>query len=409
MILLTCIATPIFIHTFVVFVRLYWFEKRFQNVVLESQRLRRTRERSRTKTENDDRRLDLEEKGVGHKKITVVHPDQRVIKEAEEDELSRTEKPSDASNEPLNDGTSQRSMHGNRTAQQMEKDVDRVTTNNHPRHSAERRPSSKHDFADSTNNSTTLNDDEAKKSTAPLHRGITFADELKTAHPEDSDMARMPAPRSTEQHIEFLEKQRNEKDKGILYIPGPRDFDRGDKPKQLEDEQSDGLERAGTTETFPSLRQDVYKTHTDDEYELNADDHPPRDRKESDDAVSPLSSRGQQLFSKLKDSVPSQLPAVHHRDWAKDEKQPDRKDSIPHSGLRQRGRTGTFASFLTTRSEERDPMPYLSYQPALGRNSMFVNLSEEQREELGGIEYRALKLLAAVLSCMYYRNYALLY
>ena len=36
---------------------------------------------------------------------------------------------------------------------------------------------------------------------------------------------------------------------------------------------------------------------------------------------------------------------------------------------------------------------YLSYAPTVGRNSAFVNLTQEQKEELGGIEYRALRLL----------------
>lgn len=44
------------------------------------------------------------------------------------------------------------------------------------------------------------------------------------------------------------------------------------------------------------------------------------------------------------------------------------------------------------------PMPYLSYTPTLGRNSQFLDLTEEQREELGGIEYRSLKLLVKITS-----------
>ena len=42
-------------------------------------------------------------------------------------------------------------------------------------------------------------------------------------------------------------------------------------------------------------------------------------------------------------------------------------------------------------------VPYLSYLPTVGRNSQFVDLTEEQREELGGIEYRSLKLLGRIL------------
>jgi Trk-type K+ transport system membrane component len=47
--------------------------------------------------------------------------------------------------------------------------------------------------------------------------------------------------------------------------------------------------------------------------------------------------------------------------------------------------------------EKTDDMPYLSYTPTIGRNSNFVGLTLEQREELGGIEYRSLRTLAMVL------------
>ena len=44
---------------------------------------------------------------------------------------------------------------------------------------------------------------------------------------------------------------------------------------------------------------------------------------------------------------------------------------------------------------------YLSWQPKFGRNSTFVGLTRKQREELGGVEYRAIKLLCGVLVCYY--------
>ncbi|KAF2453477.1 cation transport protein-domain-containing protein [Lineolata rhizophorae] len=48
-------------------------------------------------------------------------------------------------------------------------------------------------------------------------------------------------------------------------------------------------------------------------------------------------------------------------------------------------------------TREPSPVPYLSYRPIVGRNSQFKDLTREQREELGGIEYRSLKLLAKIL------------
>lgn len=69
--------------------------------------------------------------------------------------------------------------------------------------------------------------------------------------------------------------------------------------------------------------------------------------------------------------------------------------------LRNKSRSRTFGSFLSREREEADPMPYLSWTPTVGRNSAFVDLTEDQREELGGIEYRALKLLAIILVCYF--------
>ena len=60
----------------------------------------------------------------------------------------------------------------------------------------------------------------------------------------------------------------------------------------------------------------------------------------------------------------------------------------------------TFNTLTTMATKEKnidDPMPYLSWQPTLGRNSAFVNLTEEHREELFGIEYRALKTFVKLL------------
>lgn len=44
---------------------------------------------------------------------------------------------------------------------------------------------------------------------------------------------------------------------------------------------------------------------------------------------------------------------------------------------------------------------YLSWTPTIGRNSTFVHLNEEQKEELGGVEYRAVKLLIKIILFYY--------
>lgn len=44
---------------------------------------------------------------------------------------------------------------------------------------------------------------------------------------------------------------------------------------------------------------------------------------------------------------------------------------------------------------------YLSWQPTIGRNSNFYNLTQSQKDELGGVEYRAIKLLCTILLVYY--------
>ncbi|CAK9436979.1 uncharacterized protein LODBEIA_P14660 [Lodderomyces beijingensis] len=45
---------------------------------------------------------------------------------------------------------------------------------------------------------------------------------------------------------------------------------------------------------------------------------------------------------------------------------------------------------------------YLSWTPTVGRNSTFIKMTEEQKEELGGIEYRAVKLLIKIILIYYF-------
>src|SRR2546423_3256795 len=71
--LITCVATPIFIHGSLVFLRLYWFEKRFQNIVQDARNLRKTRTRSRTKSEaRRDIDVEREDRRVSKHEIRVL-------------------------------------------------------------------------------------------------------------------------------------------------------------------------------------------------------------------------------------------------------------------------------------------------------------------------------------------------
>jgi Trk-type K+ transport system membrane component len=52
----------------------------------------------------------------------------------------------------------------------------------------------------------------------------------------------------------------------------------------------------------------------------------------------------------------------------------------------------------------RTTTSYFSWQPTIGGNSIFVGLNEKQRQELGGVKYRALKFLYEIilLTCFFF-------
>jgi hypothetical protein len=223
----------------------------------------------------------------------------------------------------------------------------------------------------------------AKNGAAPLPtnpgstftRDIVFADEVRRP-PSLHEALRVPEQRSPDQHIAFLENQRNPKDKAPLRIPGPRDFDRGDQPESVNEEED---ETGGPQP--PALI-------TEDDAKLNADDHEVKRNMTTDDSQHPPGVRkGLSAFK---------FPAFNLRSHGDGEPSPSNN---PFSGLRNRARTNTFASARSQNSS--NTIPYLSWEPTIGRNSAFVDLSEQQREELGGIEYRALKTLAWILCGRY--------
>ena len=205
-----------------------------------------------------------------------------------------------------------------------------------------------------------------------FHREVTFADQVRDADALDSPMPRLPQRLSPEQHIAFLENQRNPKDKAMLRIPGPRDFDRGETPEPLsagedgeplDEKITSPVERKEPTQEIPIKRN------------VTIED-PKHPRLRTDSTI--LSK------SKTNNTETNGVTPL--------------ADQTPLARLRSRA--GTFKGLgRSNTSQERDPMPYLSWQPTIGRNSAFVDLTEAQREELGGIEYRSLKTLAIVLVC----------
>ncbi|KAF1835348.1 hypothetical protein BDW02DRAFT_523332 [Decorospora gaudefroyi] len=360
------LCTPIFIHSSVVVVRLYWFEKRFQNIILErGNKSGRTRTLSRRKSETNgdsDRNMGQEEQAVGLRQIRVMR------------------------------GSSGHA-HGGTIANEYAFSDGLAHTGNGIR---PRRRSS-------------CSEDEMPpfvRPTTPQHHtpGIVWADHLNTPtdrnHSQDStdvapnedgpnDVAptdRLPQS-NKERSIAFVEAQRNPTARNKLRIPGPRDFDQGLIPEAVKEEQE--LDRATTRLSHESNRRFSHESNHRFErsnsapHNLNGDDRP--------------------LKNHITIDLPDRQRPTGHSVYDR-HKTADSDAHAPTSGMhmRSRSRSRTLTSFLSrNKDEDQDPMPYLSWTPTVGRNSNFVDLTEEQREELGGIEYRALKLLAMILIVFY--------
>ena len=328
------IATPIFINTVVVFVRLYWFEKRFQHVVREARNFRRTRSRSRTATQLVDEALQTGiERGVNGRNIVVLRGD------------------------------------GNPTI----------------------KPNVDLGGSDSSATSDSSKDSNTLERRPPFHKNITFADKINGPRGDvSSPMERMPQQMSAEQHIAFLENQRNPKDKGTLRIPGPRDFDRGDGPQAVPEIDSPNYLSKQDTRPLGSIIGEpvVNSGALEEAIEPNLDDQPVKRNITIDDSNHPPHSN----------RFPHHLSGLVFRKSGTNRSQPTPSfEKAPSTG-RPRSRAGSFLSARPSASGENS-IPYLSWQPTIGRNSAFVDLTEEQREELGGIEYRSLKTLAIILIC----------
>lgn len=287
---ISMVTSPVFINSFVVFVRLHWFEKRFQHIVRDARALRWSRSRNADEHQR-------ETAAVGDRPIVVLH----------------------------NDSGEARGRHEN---------------------TAKLEPGSSSDTEGSNTKSNGYH--------GPNSHGM---DPVSSSDVEASglDRSRLPAQ---EHHITLLENQR--RSGGALRIPSPMEYDRGDMPLTVEENGVDAV-RVETRESDPNAHHITI------------------------DEPTVLRSR----------TRTSALPVRESRRTIRDD-----RDGTPSPELnRNLARRGTLDNLVRslTGERERDTLPYLSWSATIGRNSAFVNLTEDQREELGGIEYRALKTLALIL------------
>ncbi|GAB1320687.1 low affinity potassium transporter [Madurella fahalii] len=342
-------ANPITVHSFVVFLRLYWFEKRFQHVVHESRLRRGTISRSKAKANPD---IDDVEKGVNGRKITVM----------------------------LNGARSRITNDGTLLEVQMAPDQAGP---------GQARPTLRAEPTSQSLPGSAVASPESRKPEIKFARTVTKSDGL------GEDALKLPPSRSDQEHIAILERQRNADDE-VLRIPNPRDAERGVRPEPVEaacaeesellSPRADGLGLAINGE--PQLHR------ADSRHQAITIEEPDRHKlqtTESDDIVDDVRA-AVHAFSFLKIRKPGFLTRRNKKPHSKE----DEPGTGPSKFHKRRQSFQTIRSVFTR--DKVEGTPYLSWEPTIGRNSAFPDLSEEQREELGGIEYRSLKTLALILA-----------
>ncbi len=349
------LSSPITIHGFVVFLRLYWFEKRFQHVAKEAKQRRVSISKSRSKAKVTAADV---ERGVNGRNITVMH---------------HTAKASRITN----DGTVLDSEFINGTA-----NPNHATNETGPKEDAD---------AIQTHDS------------QPVYNGpsqIKFSDQVKrSSSSEEDDDGDMPLPqrRADAEHIAILERQRNG-NKSVLRIPGPRDVERGERPVEFEEDEemqaqgpSDLARKESNTN---SLRPAVSAR---ERFQTITIEEPVRPRRDGP-------SKPEEIAEDIEAAAHAISPLKFRKNKAQGEKPQSTETGTSTEPSRLNLLQRIKMAFM--KNKEKDPMPYLSYRPTIGRNSIFLGLTEEEREELGGIEYRSLKTLAVVL-LIYFWGYSI--
>ncbi len=431
------ITTPIFIHTGVVFLRLYFYERFFDNIKEKSRLQHKMRKsttlaaRTKSNQNNNNNDIDIENGLNNEKQDNSFGGFFRSLS--------------------LRSGT----KTYNNSTNEKEKDIkiSKNTTNiNNYNNSEKNFP----DDSDSTAVETTqkitasLNSESPAAALGP-NNNIKFG-ELPKPQKRNEDIDPRDMIRSITM-LQFSKKYNNDVDGPALVIKGPQERDREQEEKKSWSDPKSKLERLekrlnNKKDTLPKFLTDMkmarrtssgVSSSSNNAHELfniesvanssdtgdsdsDADEDEDEDeeagsdfdgvtRTQSNIALPSKDQTGGSKFNKRSNTIEGET----NRSMDKGIKltQASTLDRFVRSQLRKRKKrlkgkskkTGASRSNSMRSSNSNNPphltrqmsTNYLSWNPTVGRNSTFYDLSSIQKEELGGVEYRAVKLLAILL------------
>ncbi|CAI4217843.1 unnamed protein product [Parascedosporium putredinis] len=391
------VSCPITLHGSVVFLRLYWFEKRLQNHVRDARSRRGTLSRSKSRG-GDASRL---EKGVNGRKITILRESGKRM--ANDGSLLGPKEPIISA--PAAPSTHQSTNPSSTPSSNgSDRDSDGTVGGDHNTH---------------------LN---GLVRPAGQPHSISFAPTVIRSDGIELDATKFPeSSTSDDDGTVALERQEHTKDSEaeVLRIPNPRDADRGIGPTRLEvgesrpeddddDDDDQGTGDAPESHKTQSAPQSPSSNRAQDRQELSDS---LRQRAPVIQILEPdpeLDERRQQertVMDTVMDNIADEARAIGNTFGPLRFRKPrlfQSKDKVHHvdsdeSDNSRSSAKGTMRKIKSLfGSKEADEAPYLSWTPTTGRNSQFPGLTLEQREELGGIEYRSLRTLALLLAKQQY-------
>ncbi|ODV58190.1 potassium ion transporter [Ascoidea rubescens DSM 1968] len=397
--ILCMITTPIFIHSSVCVIRLYWFEKFFDNIKFTS-KLNHKMRRSNTLAQrinlsnSTNKNIPLHNLNLRNPTLTNELTPNKNIPNTSAANITSTN---------LNNGNS------NEINNQDNQD-------NH-----------NNDF-----------------STTNQNRDIKFAENLP--HPSKAKKARQNFnPEEFSRSIQMLKNNLanqpiNDEDDGpALIINGPAEREEKLKKKNLNlnlhKSRSNTLNklrsRANSYPFKPWNKFKKYNNNNNNNNNINKNNHDDSNDKSFDISKSPIINTDIQNNNNKNTDLQINTPNIskfpsatfdklikdklnkikkkrrrHRRNNDESSKPPkirtySTKSITNYIKRTQSGDSSIFDGDNNNNLKKNLSANYLSWNPTIGRNSTFVDLTEQQKEELGGVEYRAIKLLVKILITYY--------
>lgn len=391
--LMCCLATPIFIHGSLAFIRLYWFERYFDNIKYTSRQdflRRRTMTMQNLKTRTRTRRNSNFQEKLFSLKLLSRDTDHREIDPQLHNNERTSNQPED--NEEISPEDMYRSIH---ILQNQNDSTDETIKTN----------------ISSRNTSNNTNPEEAFVVLPPMEQcssslsstdtsqavSITFPDnmesmnensysEMSSHDPESIDSTSTSTHRQLNLNNMISSSSQNSK-------PNELHFEIVEPPRKQKEElkkrqrQKRNKRLTNILSMSPSMRKNYIKKNKRIKTALSNID--PLDNSDS-----------RNLFHRRRTATDpgSNQTKNNNKFWNTNmfdynEQNDNDEPNDENMGFDEENNFPTTNTMMSAN--------YVSWEPKYGRNSVFTGLTKEQRNELGGVEYRAIKLLCIILLIYY--------